>query len=397
MEAKQMVLTGLFVTALITAFALSVPLANVVVAFIVLGAGLVITYYIAMNKKRIEQLGNFRKLIKSIEEIQQQVNVEAGLRQLVLWTRRLLKIEEALVWLPDEFIFGLENTQYHLLLEDIVQKIQVIKQPLEFSFSENRSVDWPEGIRWLAAYPLIIEGNLGGILILLNSQPCEINYQAEDTINILCRQGTTLISRWQAQESDKEEKQLMLKTLLAGMEAGDPVFMGHSERVYVISSLIAGKLGLNKEEMRALKYSALLHDIGKSAEAAIKEEDGANSDHASLGARLIPDSGIFKQVKEAVYYHHERYDGSGYPQGLSRTDIPFLARIIAVADVYDAITKLCSLEDRLDHKTAIAVIKKATGSLFDPLVVVALEEVAEELGRLFPVNPDTGEEAHQSQ
>jgi len=97
---------------------------------------------------------------------------------------------------------------------------------------------------------------------------------------------------------------------------------------------------------------------------------------------LIPAVGIFEQVREAVEYHHERYDGSGYPLGLSQTDIPFLARIIAVADVYDAVTRLCSEEERLDHQTALGVIKKATGTIFDPLVVVALEEVANEVANL---------------
>jgi HD-GYP domain-containing protein (c-di-GMP phosphodiesterase class II) len=67
---------------------------------------------------------------------------------------------------------------------------------------------------------------------------------------------------------------------------------------------------------------------------------------------------------------------------LSQTDIPFLARIIAVADVYDAVTRLCSEEERLDHRTALGVIKKATGTIFDPLVVVALEEVADEVANL---------------
>lgn len=398
MEAKQIVLTGLLVTALITALALSVPVANIVVAFMVLGAGIVITYYVALNRKRIEQLGNWRNLIKAVEEIQQQLNLEAGLRQLVVWTRRLLKIEEVLVWLPDEVIFGLENTKYHLLLEDIVQKIKVSQKPLQLSRSENSTMSWPGGISWLAAYPLMVAGHLRGILILLNFQPLELNHQTENMLNILCRQGATLISHWQAKESDKEEEWLLLKALLAGMEAGDPVFMGHSERVYAISSLIASKLGLNKEEMRTLQYSALLHDIGKAAEAAGREEEvGAGSDHASLGAELIPATGIFQEVREAVRHHHERYDGSGYPRGLSRTDIPFLARVIAVADVYDAITRLCSEEERLDHNTAIAVIRKATGTIFDPLVVVALEEVAEEVGCLLSVIQVSSGETAQSE
>ena len=101
--------------------------------------------------------------------------------------------------------------------------------------------------------------------------------------------------------------------------------------------------------------------------------------HASLGQLLIPVTPSLAAIKSAIYHHHERYDGSGYPLGLKHTDIPLAARIIAVADMYDALTALAPDEDRCEHHQALQIIKKAIGTQFDPLVVVAFEEVAWQL------------------
>ncbi|MGI6235742.1 MAG: HD-GYP domain-containing protein, partial [Christensenellales bacterium] len=96
----------------------------------------------------------------------------------------------------------------------------------------------------------------------------------------------------------------------------------------------------------------------------------------------------WNMMREAVQSHHERYDGSGFPEGKRMTDIPFLARILAVADILDGLTALPPEEERLSLPAACQVIQKATGSGFDPLVVVALSEVREELqGRLAALAP----------
>jgi HD-GYP domain-containing protein (c-di-GMP phosphodiesterase class II) len=78
---------------------------------------------------------------------------------------------------------------------------------------------------------------------------------------------------------------------------------------------------------------------------------------------------------KGILYHHERYNGTGGPEGLAAMDIPFIARIIAVADIYDALTSLCPDEERLSPASALQVIKKSSGSMLDPLVVVALDEI----------------------
>jgi len=131
--------------------------------------------------------------------------------------------------------------------------------------------------------------------------------------------------------------------------------------------------------MKTLSYAAMLHDIGKVVpKADFADEDGqTGQDHASLGAGLIPENDFWAEVKRAVRHHHERYDGSGFPAGLKHNQIPFLSRIIAVADVYDALTCIAAEDERLTHRQALEAIKHGTGMNFDPLVVVVLEEIEE--------------------
>jgi HD-GYP domain-containing protein (c-di-GMP phosphodiesterase class II) len=190
------------------------------------------------------------------------------------------------------------------------------------------------------------------------------------------------------------EKEKMLQTyrttlisIARAVEKQENGFEGHAERVAAVSLLIGKKLGLQEHEINVLEYSALLHDIGKlavSAEISEGDNDSGNEyygleQHPVLGGEFFPDNDFFTPIKEGILYHHERYNGTGYPEGLEKNEIPFSARIIAVADFYDALTRLCPEEERLNHYNAIRVVKKATGTLFDPLVVVAFGEVEEDI------------------
>ena len=107
----------------------------------------------------------------------------------------------------------------------------------------------------------------------------------------------------------------------------------------------------------------LLHDIGPGIAS---QEDQAEMDRASLGQLMIPVIPSLAAIKSAIYHHHERYDGVAYPLGLKHTDIPLAARIIAVADMYDASTALAPDEDRCEHSSSPADHKKAIGTQFDP-------------------------------
>ena len=123
-----------------------------------------------------------------------------------------------------------------------------------------------------------------------------------------------------------------------------------------------------------------MHDIGQTAvlyhglNSAVEGEKADYTDHPVLGAHLLPDTEEYRGIREAILYHHEHYDGSGYPEGLAYTDIPLAARIIAIADIYDTLTNLANEDERLSPEEAWNFVKRGVGTYFDPLVVVAWEE-----------------------
>ena len=170
------------------------------------------------------------------------------------------------------------------------------------------------------------------------------------------------------------------QALLQSLEKRDPHMAGHTKRVVAISETIARYLHLSPEEKEKLKIAALLHDIGK---IGIKEEilgkEGKLTDseftairqHPLIGVAIIGENEQLKDVIPGMCYHHERTDGNGYPEGLKDANIPLLARIIAVADAYDAMTTNRPYQKALGRQEAISEIERCSGIQFDPEVVQA--------------------------
>lgn len=171
-----------------------------------------------------------------------------------------------------------------------------------------------------------------------------------------------------------------LKTLAAAVEARDSYTRGHIDRVARYALGIAREMGLAPEIITKVEIAAILQDIGKIGipDAILRkegplspEEFGIMQAHSLKGMEIISTSSFFSSVMDAILHHHEFYDGSGYPGGLRGEEIPLVARIIAVADSFDAMTTDRPYRRGLDWKTALEEIVAAKGSQFDPLVVDA--------------------------
>lgn len=171
-----------------------------------------------------------------------------------------------------------------------------------------------------------------------------------------------------------------LKTLVATIEAKDRVTSGHSVRVTVFSQAIAKELGIGKEGMRILKISALLHDIGKvgvpesilGKPAPLSENEFVRMrEHPTRGAEIIKNIKNVEEVVTAVRHHHERYDGTGIPDGLKGNSIPLISRILAVADTFDAMTFDRPYRKAVAMEKAVKEIQRNSGTQFDPKVVDA--------------------------
>ena len=168
----------------------------------------------------------------------------------------------------------------------------------------------------------------------------------------------------------------IVKSLAAAVDAKDPYTRGHSERVTKFSMTIANELGLSEEIRRNVQLAGLLHDIGKigiSDEILRKKEKLTENDwshirqHPIMGAMILSPIKQLKMVIPGIRNHHERYDGTGYPDKLKGNEIPLIARIISVADTYDALTSERPYRSReLSETVALNEIERCINTQFDP-------------------------------
>ena len=159
------------------------------------------------------------------------------------------------------------------------------------------------------------------------------------------------------------------------VEAKDPYTRGHSDRVSEYSVLIGKKLGLDEKTLHILKIGGLFHDIGKIGipdsillkESKLSDEEYSQiKNHPMIGVHMLGDAAIFTDILPIVKHHHERYDGRGYPSQLVGEDIPYVARIAAVADTFDAMTSKRSYRDSLPIDVVRSEIERCSGTQFDP-------------------------------
>ncbi|KPU44539.1 cyclic di-GMP phosphodiesterase response regulator RpfG [Oxobacter pfennigii] len=179
---------------------------------------------------------------------------------------------------------------------------------------------------------------------------------------------------------NESERDLLnsMRTLITVINAKDRYTYGHSERVVSYATMIGQAMGLDEIELRQLRYGAYLHDIGKieiSREVLNKETQLTHEEwrilksHPEWGAEIIKPINALKDSIPAVLYHHERFDGWGYPEGLSGKNIPLLARILSVADSYDAMTTKRPYKVSKSFEEAIEELEKSKGTQLDPDIV----------------------------
>jgi putative two-component system response regulator len=175
----------------------------------------------------------------------------------------------------------------------------------------------------------------------------------------------------------------VLSSLAQAMEKRDMGTYGHCRRVSYCSRLIAATLDLNEKDREDLKAAAMLHDIGKigisdfvlGKKGPLNEEEKALiRNHPAKGVEILKPIKHFETILPAILHHHENYDGSGYPSGLSGENIPLFARIIAVADTFDAILSVRPYRAASTHDEAMAELTRCSGRQFDPRVVNSFAE-----------------------
>jgi len=198
---------------------------------------------------------------------------------------------------------------------------------------------------------------------------------------------------YEALKRQKEfQQQAIIETALGfarAVEERDKYNIGHGQRTAVFSRMLGEELGLEPERLKNLFYAALLHDVGKlGIDDAIlnkptrltDEEFVAIRRHPELGDYVLRPISFFADIRKAVRHHHERWDGTGYPDKLAGEDIPLEARILCIADYFDSITSARPYRSPMTDQEAMDLIRSETGRIFDPaLAEVFLEAMRKKL------------------
>ncbi len=184
-----------------------------------------------------------------------------------------------------------------------------------------------------------------------------------------------------------------IAAVAAAAEIKDPYIRDHQERVSLWAAALAEEMGFPPERVRDIRIAGLLHDIGKVSVSEhilnkpgklTKEEYAQIKEHAALGARVIAHVEGLQRLVPIVRHHHERFDGKGYPDGLAGEEIPLEPRILAVADVFDAMTHQRSYRKALSRAKTIAELERGAGTQFDPAVVKAFLALVKRQGEKPP-------------
>lgn len=276
---------------------------------------------------------------------------------------------------------------------DLIRLLTFSKKAVQRSKIENASANSDytkllaemDMVKAAIAIPIFVKGNLKGVL-LLGEKLSEEQYNKEDVnmLTTLADEAGIAIDNAQLYETQKKTYLETVQALAQAIEASDEYTRGHSDRVTKIAIQIARELKLGRTLIDVLKIACILHDVGKIG--IIKEvlnKPGKLNDsefniirmHPALGEQIITPVAFLTPIRPIVRHHHERFDGRGYPDGLKGENIPYLSRIIAVADTYDAMTSERPYRPALSEDIALAEIRKCSGTQFDPEVVKAFLEI----------------------
>lgn len=243
-------------------------------------------------------------------------------------------------------------------------------------------------IRSAVSLPLKVKGKVIGVLNITNFSRHDHFQRSEvQFLSLLANVAAVAIQNANLYNSLQTSYLHTIVSLANALEARDVYLSGHSTHVLNFSVKIARKMGLPDEEIEAIRNASILHDIGKiGVRDAILLKPGCLDDsewailrtHPEMGSKIIAPVRHLALCVPLILHHHERWDGTGYPSGLAGTEIPLGARIIAVADTYDAMTSDRPYRGSFTNEQALIEIKCMAGSQFDPEVTSAFLAVMSE-------------------
>lgn len=232
-------------------------------------------------------------------------------------------------------------------------------------------------------FPLVVSDIARGVVCIGEQrswQRSPMDLERSDLCQAIVNQGAVAVGHALTHEAVAEAFSGTIRALAETIDAKDPSTRGHSDWVSKYALMIGRSLGLSNERLEHLKYAGYLHDIGKIgiADEVLRKPEQLSEDewrqmkkHPLVSSKILEPVQLSSTIKDAVKHHHERFDGKGYPYGLSGSAIPLESRILAVADSFEAMTADRHYRKALSDEQAVAELKRCAGSQFDPDIVEA--------------------------
>jgi len=247
----------------------------------------------------------------------------------------------------------------------------------------NKGIDKITGFvtKSVLAVPMISGQEVIGVIEVLNKTDNTIfNRQDLEVLTTVASLSAVAINNTKLHQDVVDAYKSTANALSAAIDAKDPYTRGHSQRVMEYTLLAATSFSFPPEELRAIEFGSLLHDVGKIGidSRILRKADDLNRlewlemrMHPVIGANIIGVAPYLEKVRELVLHHHEKYDGTGYPEGLKGDDIPIGSRLIAVADAFDTITTSRSYRSSVSVDEALDELDRLNGIQFCPVAVKA--------------------------
>ncbi len=269
------------------------------------------------------------------------------------------------------------------LLLDVVRE----DRPMLVAQNANGANFLPAEIRSFMVAPLKIRSKLLGVLSA-SVRRGDLRFSEKELfyLSFMCNKAASSMESLALYENIYNNLLATLYAFVKAIEARDPYTKQHSNRVTRISIAMAKAMHCTSEEQDILNVAGLLHDIGKIGirdEILLKpgrlnrEEFRVIQQHPVIGAEIMDNLGLWHREKQIVRGHHERFDGTGYPDGLKGEEIPLLARILSVADVYDAIASDRAYRERMEEEKILSIMYSGAGTQFDPEIIGVFRQLYE--------------------
>jgi len=264
--------------------------------------------------------------------------------------------------------------------------MEVVSDEIPLLISQNNGArGLPENLLSLMLVPLKIREKVFGVLTA-GLHKGEARFSEKDLyyLAVMAQSAAQSIENLALYENIYENLFATLYAFVNAVEARDLYTRQHSSRVTGISLIIGRQLNCTGEELDILNFAGHLHDIGKigirddillKPGRLTQDEFEKIKQHPAIGANILEQLGMWEKERQIIRCHHERFDGTGYPDGLKEKQIPFLARILSVADVYDAMASDRAYRKRMEERIILKVIHEGSGTQFDPKVVAAFDHV----------------------